>query len=150
MPLLFFLALTFSQLRQGYYLQPMDLIVCRGHSTCLHEEAHMRDHENGDISNSFDFQVAAQGLRIKYEMCEECRDEYYPLVRDFPGIGAEYEPTTNPLVISFWLKERGIYDEFYATMYAAAQGDINRLPETLRPFYRDFKALGYESALQEQ
>jgi hypothetical protein len=67
--------------------------------------------------------------------CQDCRDSMSDMIEFFPGLGAPYLKESDPLSYTFWTGGWGGYTEVYADIYAAAKGNINNIPPSLRPFY---------------
>jgi hypothetical protein len=68
-------------------------------------------------------------------MPAEFKDKHAFEIVFFPGIGKQKLTSVDSKSIIFWQGGWGGYTELYASIVEYANGDINKIPESLRGFY---------------
>jgi hypothetical protein len=108
-------------------------IHCVDHIGCLHEAAHKYDQRYGWISYTKEYQDAVNNYRSRLWWNPADRDVNSLYIDRFPGIGAPFVKSTDPLTLGFWTGGWGGYTEFYASM-AEWYGE-DTIPNELKQFY---------------
>jgi len=95
--------------RGGFYIVGLDMLYCTSETTCIHEQAHRFDAQNGFISSSIDYQVAV----TSYTMTN-----------------------TNGMWSHEIINYQSSWSELYAQMYQAVDGNVSLMPVELQRFYQ--------------
>lgn len=146
-------AIMFAVYYQGSFYDPtLNFIKCEDQNSCLHEATHKYDHMHGDISESNEWKQAVDNYKKHaldgYTDASQVSLET-ALLTIFPGLGRERGVSYNPFTAAFWEGGWGGYTEYYASVISYTNGDINKIPESLRKFYNmeeinnTMKGLGY-------
>jgi hypothetical protein len=117
----------------SFYFSPLGLSYCSQPEQCRHEVGHLIDDDMGHISRSREFGEAIV-LHLFYQIkYEEKMDRFSGIILTNPGM-LIYSPSYQP-----YKTEAGSspQEELYAKLYAEVDGDIEKLPPSLRIFYRD-------------
>jgi len=89
---------------------------------CRHEIGHKMDDDLGLISESSEFGTALTGYML-HELKTEKPSELSEVLIGYPGVFSHYSG------------QGSAQQEIYAGIYSWANGDLSKIPQTLRPFF---------------
>ena len=110
----------------GGYNPNTEILWCNWHGACVHEVAHKLDDDGGWISHTPEFGEAVYVFTASELIAHDTESQRYKLAHKIMRM---------PGVISWagrWLDSQA---EIYATIFQAADGKEENMPEIFRPFY---------------
>jgi len=123
----------------SFYNETLSIVRCKDEFWCWHEIGHLIDDEMGWISMSPDFGKATLTYAI-YKIKYEELDDISRSILSTQGVFV-YSSSYKAFG---WESGSSPQQEVYANIYANVKGDINKIPEILRPFYdtgKDYDSL---------